>query len=76
MAPRWPRPPGKSTSDAGRGRITWHPWRTYPQEPHLSTAEEGSWGSGGGVLPILSLVDSGVFTEEKAQAVRAAVGGC
>ena len=36
---------------------------------------EGSWGSSGGVLSILSLLDSGVFTEEKAKAIRAAIGG-
>ncbi|MDN0199230.1 tautomerase enzyme [Streptomyces sp. S.PNR 29] len=36
--------------------------------------EEGSWGSGGGVLSILSLLESGVFTEEKAKAIRAAIG--
>ncbi|UXY31650.1 tautomerase enzyme [Streptomyces sp. HUAS TT20] len=35
--------------------------------------EEGSWGSRGGVLSILSLLDSGVFTEEKIKAVRAAL---
>lgn len=36
--------------------------------------EEGSWGSGGGALSILSLLESGVFTEEKAKAIRAAIG--
>ncbi|GGU11898.1 tautomerase family protein [Streptomyces coeruleorubidus] len=36
--------------------------------------DEGSWGSRGGVLSVLSLLDSGVFTEEKAKAVRAALG--
>lgn len=36
--------------------------------------DEGSWGSSGGVLPVLSLLDSGVFTEEKAKAIRAALG--
>ncbi|MFF5522808.1 tautomerase family protein [Streptomyces coeruleorubidus] len=36
--------------------------------------DEGSWGSRGGVLSALSLLDSGVFTEEKAKAVRAALG--
>ncbi|MEV6236773.1 hypothetical protein [Lentzea sp. NPDC051838] len=35
--------------------------------------DEGSWGSSGGVLTILSLLDSGVFTEEKAKAIRAAI---
>jgi phenylpyruvate tautomerase PptA (4-oxalocrotonate tautomerase family) len=37
--------------------------------------DEGSWGSSGGVLSILSLLDSGVFTEEKAEAIRAAMDG-
>lgn len=36
--------------------------------------DEGSWGSRGGVLSVLSLLDSGVFTEQKAEAVRAALG--
>lgn len=36
--------------------------------------EEGSWGSSGGVLSLLSLLDSGVFTEEKARRIRAAIG--
>jgi phenylpyruvate tautomerase PptA (4-oxalocrotonate tautomerase family) len=36
--------------------------------------DEGSWGSSGGVLSVLSLLDSGVFTEERARAVRAALG--
>ncbi|WP_030326922.1 tautomerase family protein [Streptomyces flavochromogenes] len=36
--------------------------------------DEGSWGSRGGVLSVLSLLESGVFTEEKAAAVRAALG--
>ncbi|MEW2400833.1 tautomerase enzyme [Streptomyces sp. NPDC046862] len=35
--------------------------------------EEGSWGSGGGALSILSLLAGGVFTEEKAKAIRAAI---
>lgn len=35
--------------------------------------DEGSWGSSGGVLSVLSLLDSGVFTEEKAKAIRAAI---
>ncbi|MGW2619637.1 hypothetical protein [Streptomyces sp. NPDC001500] len=35
--------------------------------------DEGSWGSGGGVLSVLSLLDSGVFTEEKAEAIRVAL---
>ncbi|MFF2130702.1 hypothetical protein ACFVW1_36120 [Streptomyces olivochromogenes] len=38
--------------------------------------DEGSWGSSGGVLSVLSLLlDSGVFTEEKATAVRGAIDG-
>ncbi|MEU6251404.1 hypothetical protein [Streptomyces sp. NPDC047043] len=36
--------------------------------------DEGSWGSGGGAVSILSLLDSGVFTEEKAKLIRAAIG--
>ena len=36
--------------------------------------DEGSWGSRGGVLSVFSLLDSGVFTEEKAKAVRVALG--
>ncbi|MDX3374706.1 4-oxalocrotonate tautomerase family protein [Streptomyces anulatus] len=36
--------------------------------------DEGSWGSSGGVLSVLSLLDSGVFTEEKSKAIRAALG--
>ncbi|MGW1672412.1 tautomerase family protein [Streptomyces sp. NPDC002324] len=37
--------------------------------------DEGSWGSSGGVLSVLSLLDSGVFTEEKAKIIRAALSG-
>ncbi|MFF3943018.1 tautomerase family protein [Streptomyces phaeofaciens] len=36
--------------------------------------DEGSWGSSGGMLSVLSLLDSGVFTEEKVKAIRAALG--
>ena len=36
--------------------------------------DEGSWGSSGGVLSILTLLDGGVFTEEKAKVIRAALG--
>ncbi|MFH0178001.1 4-oxalocrotonate tautomerase family protein [Streptomyces cacaoi] len=36
--------------------------------------DEGSWGSGGGALSILTLLGSGVFTEEKAKAIRTAMG--
>jgi phenylpyruvate tautomerase PptA (4-oxalocrotonate tautomerase family) len=35
--------------------------------------DEGSWGSAGGVLSILDLLDPRVFTEERAKAVRAAL---
>ncbi|MFI9842396.1 4-oxalocrotonate tautomerase family protein [Nonomuraea sp. NPDC051941] len=35
--------------------------------------EDGSWASGGRVLSILDLLDTGVFTEERAKAVRAAL---
>lgn len=35
---------------------------------------EGSWGSGGGVLSVHSLLDTGVFTQEKVEAIRAALG--
>ncbi|WEH19994.1 tautomerase enzyme [Streptomyces sp. VNUA24] len=45
---------------------TW--WVTF------RVVDEGSWGSGRGVLSVLSLLDSGVFTEEKAMAIRGAVG--
>jgi phenylpyruvate tautomerase PptA (4-oxalocrotonate tautomerase family) len=37
--------------------------------------DEGSWGSSGGALSVLPLLDSGAFTEEKAKAIRAAIGG-
>ncbi|MDX2675040.1 tautomerase family protein [Streptomyces sp. NY05-11A] len=36
--------------------------------------DEGSWGSSGGVLSILPLLESGVFTEGRVKAVRAALG--
>jgi phenylpyruvate tautomerase PptA (4-oxalocrotonate tautomerase family) len=36
--------------------------------------DEGSWGSSGGVLSVLSLLGSSVFTEEKVKAIRAALG--
>lgn len=35
--------------------------------------EEGSWGSRGGVLSILQLLESGVFTPERIAAIRAAI---
>ncbi|MGG4142681.1 tautomerase enzyme [Paenibacillus algorifonticola] len=41
---------------------TW--WITF------QVIEEGSWASRGGVLSILDLLDSGVFTEEKMKAIR------
>ncbi|MFF7884137.1 4-oxalocrotonate tautomerase family protein [Streptomyces sp. NPDC020794] len=36
--------------------------------------DEGSWGSSGGVASILALLASGVFAEEKAKMIRAAIG--
>jgi hypothetical protein len=36
--------------------------------------DEGSWGSSGGVLSVLPLLERGVFTGERAKAVRAALG--
>ena len=35
--------------------------------------DEGSWGAGAGVLSILALLDSGVFTPERANSVRQAL---
>lgn len=35
--------------------------------------EEGSWGSRGGVLSVHDLLETGVFTDEKKQAIRAAI---
>ena len=35
--------------------------------------EEGSWGSRGGVLSILQLLETGVFTPERANAIRAVI---
>lgn len=40
----------------------------------LRVIDEGSWGSGGGVLSVLSLLESGVFIEEKIKAIRTAIG--
>ena len=37
--------------------------------------DDGSWASSGGVLSILDLLDTGVFTAERAAAIRSAVGG-
>ncbi|MFI1506993.1 4-oxalocrotonate tautomerase family protein [Streptomyces sp. NPDC020597] len=36
--------------------------------------DEGGWGSSGGVQSILPLLESGVFTDERVRAVRAALG--
>lgn len=35
--------------------------------------EEGSWGSRGGVLSILQLLETGMFTPERIEAIRAAI---
>jgi len=35
--------------------------------------DEGSWGSRGGVLSILQLLDAGVFTPARIEAIRAAI---
>lgn len=40
---------------------------------NFQVIDQGSWGASGGVLSVLSLLDSGVFTEEKAKAIRAAL---
>lgn len=42
---------------------------------NFRTIDEGSWGSSGSVLSVLSLLDSGVFVEERAKAIRAAIEG-
>ena len=39
----------------------------------FQVVDEGSWGSRGSVLSILDLLQTGVFTPERAQAVRAAL---
>ena len=44
---------------------TW--WVTF------QVIEEGSWGSSGGVLSILDLLDSGVFTADRAALIRGAL---
>lgn len=36
--------------------------------------DDGSWASSGGVLSILDLLDTGVFTAERADAIRSALG--
>ena len=41
---------------------------------NFQVIEEGSWGSRGDVLSILQLLDSGAFTAERIQAIRAAIG--
>jgi hypothetical protein len=35
--------------------------------------DEGSWGSRGGVVSILQLLDSGAFTAERVRAIRDAI---
>jgi phenylpyruvate tautomerase PptA (4-oxalocrotonate tautomerase family) len=44
---------------------TW--WVTF------QVIEDGSWGSRGGVLSILQLLDSGAFTAERIKAIRATI---
>jgi hypothetical protein len=41
---------------------------------HFRVIDEGSCGSSGGVASILTLLAGGVFTEEKAKMMRAAIG--
>ncbi|MET7686327.1 hypothetical protein [Streptomyces sp. NPDC005423] len=41
--------------------------------PDPNGAGDLRWGSRGGVLSVLSLLESGVITEEKAKAIRAAL---
>jgi phenylpyruvate tautomerase PptA (4-oxalocrotonate tautomerase family) len=40
---------------------------------NFQIVEEGSWGSRGDALSILQLLDSGAFTAERIQAIRAAI---
>lgn len=40
---------------------------------NFRVVDEGSWGSRGGVLSILDLLDSGAFTPERVREIRAAV---
>ncbi|AWL96414.1 MULTISPECIES: tautomerase family protein [Bradyrhizobium] len=40
---------------------------------NLEVIDEGSWGSRGGVLSILQLLESGVFTPERIKAIRGAI---
>jgi hypothetical protein len=44
-----------------------HWWVTF------QVIEEGSWGSRGGAVSILQLLDSGAFTAERASAIRDAI---
>jgi len=43
-------------------------WTTF------RTIDEGSWGSRGGVLSILDLLATGVFTPERVTEIRKALG--
>jgi phenylpyruvate tautomerase PptA (4-oxalocrotonate tautomerase family) len=38
------------------------------------TVDEGSWGSGGSVVSVLDLVDTGLFTPARAEQIREAIG--
>jgi phenylpyruvate tautomerase PptA (4-oxalocrotonate tautomerase family) len=40
---------------------------------NFQAIDEGSWGSRGGVLSILQLLDSGAFTAERIKAIREAI---
>jgi hypothetical protein len=40
---------------------------------NFRTIEDGSWASSGGVLSILDLLDTGVFTAERASSIREAL---
>ena len=51
--------------DMARPSPTW--WVNF------QVIDEGSWGSRGGVLSILQLLDSGAFTAERIKAIREAV---
>ena len=46
-----------------------HWWVTF------QVIDEGSWGSRGGVVSILQLLDSGAFTEERVKEIREAIAG-
>lgn len=41
---------------------------------NFRTIEDGSWGSSGTVLSILDLLGTGVFSDSRAEAIRAALG--